>query len=78
MRRHACGGDTIGEWATEDAAVLEHVLRVDVDGIKKTFHVLTVFPVRDGRFAGERLYCDDELLRLLLGDLYDLVEPIPE
>jgi hypothetical protein len=78
LRTHARAGETLGEWATEDAAVLEHLLTVDVDGVRKKFHVLTVFPVRGGRFAGERLYCDDELVRLLLGDLYDLLEPIPE
>ncbi len=71
--------EVFGEWANDNTAIQEYSVTVknaDDDG-RVTYRVLSMSPVLDdGKLAGERLFTDDGFLRALLGDLYDLCEPI--
>ncbi len=72
------GSEVLGEWANEHTAVQEYAIEVRGINGPESYRVMSAFPVIDGKLAGERLFCDEGFLRVLLGDLFELCEPIDD
>jgi hypothetical protein len=73
------GYELLGEWTNEHAALQEYVIAIqEGDARTTTYHVMSMMPVDEeaGLLTGERLYCDEEFVRTLLGPLCDLLEPV--
>lgn len=73
------GYELLGEWIDEHAALQEYVIDVRRSDDRTTsYRVLSMMPVdqQAGLLVGERLYCDEGFVRVLLGPLYDLLEPV--
>jgi hypothetical protein len=71
--------EVLDEWANEHAALQEYVICVrGDDGRAKSYHVMSMMPVDDetGLMAGERVFCDEGLVHVLLGPLIASLEPI--
>jgi hypothetical protein len=68
--------EMLGEWANEHAALQEYVIGVRDDGRATDYHVVSMMPVDEesGLLTGERLYCDEGFVRVLLGPLFDRLE----
>ena len=71
------GYQVFGEWTNELAAIQEYVIDVAEDGVSARYHVISMMPGDDatGLLTGERLYCDEDFVRALLGPLFDALEP---
>ncbi len=67
------GYGVLGEWANDQCAIQEYW--VELDG--KTRHmVISMMPAVDGLLTGEKLYCDEDFVRALLGPLFQHLEEI--
>jgi len=77
--RHVVGFELLDEWVNDNAALQEYTIAVREDD-RASFHVMSIMPVDEGSglLRGERLYCDESFVRVLLGPLFDLLEPIEE
>jgi hypothetical protein len=75
--RRVVGFELLDEWANSRAALQEYTITV-ADKERATFHVMSMMHVdqASGLLTGERLYCDEVFVRVLLGPLYDLLEPL--
>lgn len=60
--------------ASESDLVKEQLLTVRLDGGTRTFRMVVLTGVRDGRLWGQRFYASEDLHALLLGDLLDAAE----
>jgi hypothetical protein len=68
-----------GEWTNGQAALQEYTI-----GIRRhhdqstTYRVISMMPVDETArlLTGERLYCDEGFVQVLLGPLYDLLSPM--
>ena len=77
--RRVVGFELLDEWANARAALQEYVISVG-DGENGSYHVVSMMPVDQGSelLIGERLYCDDAFVRVLLGPLYEVLEPVQD
>ena len=75
--RHVVGFELLDEWVNDHAALQEYKITVSNDE-RVTYHVMSIMDVdQDSELlTGERLYCAETFVRVLLGPLYDLLEPI--
>jgi hypothetical protein len=64
----------INEWWKEDAACLEYdlYLKEPFDS-KRAYRILVVLKAKDSLLLGERFYLEDELIRLMTGNSYQLL-----
>ena len=63
--------------ASASAAMLEYALELDLAGQRAQERLVVVLPVREGRFAGERIHSSETVLRLLLGEMLEEATPVP-
>lgn len=73
------GYKLLGEWTNPQAAIQEYVIDARGDDDRTTaYHVISMMPVdEDARLlTGERIYCDEGFVRVLLGPLVDQLSPI--
>jgi hypothetical protein len=71
--------ELLGEWANEHAAIQEYLMTLrSSEDRSVSYRVMSMMPVDEesGLLAGEQVYSDDGFVRTLLGDLYELLEPI--
>jgi hypothetical protein len=70
--------ELLGEWSNEQTALQEYMIEVQHDGRTSAYRVMSMMPVDEetGLLAGERLFCDEEFVRALLGPLCDLLSPV--
>jgi hypothetical protein len=68
----------IDEWCNESSLNQEYDVSVRVDGRLERHRVLGILEVAGDRLSGERIYASERALRLMLGDVYDELQPIPE
>ena len=78
--RRLAGYQVLDQWLSGRSFVQEYwidVTRTDGSGVDR-FNVVSMMPAAPeaGLLAGETLYCDDELVRALLGPVYDQLAPI--
>ena len=75
--RHVVGFELLDEWVNDHAALQEYTITV-AHNEHATHHVVSIMYVDQGSelVTGERLYCHEAFVRVLLGPLYDLLEPI--
>ena len=72
------GFDFVAEWVSEDAVAQEYDVRLRVDDAVETHRVLGIL-YRSGRLlGGERIYASDRFLSLLLGDVFEELEPMSD
>lgn len=64
------------EWINELGVLQEYDVVCKVDGAEKTFRVLGILKFGRNALSGERLYADEEFLRLLFGPLWSELEPV--
>ncbi|MBW2271204.1 MAG: hypothetical protein JRH16_21850 [Deltaproteobacteria bacterium] len=68
--------EVIDEWCNENSLNQEYDVRVRVDGKLERHRVLGILVVEGDLLSGERIYGSERALRLMLGDVYDELEPI--
>jgi hypothetical protein len=68
--------DIVDEWCNENALAQEYDVLVRVDGQLERHRVVGVLVVGEEKLLGERIYGSERALRLMLGDLYDELEPL--
>jgi hypothetical protein len=73
----ALGYTLQSEWINELGVLQEYdvVFRMD-DGTAKTFRVLGILKFGEDLLCGERLYADEECLKLLFGPVWQELEPL--
>jgi hypothetical protein len=72
-------GSLVGAYVGSAEVAFEFVTEVaDPERGVETFRILAVQPVVGDRVAGERLYCPERYVRVIVGDeLWSLLGPIP-
>ncbi len=70
------GYELLDEWANERSVVQEYDIELDVDGTKETHRVVGILFAEGDRLGGERVYGSERIVRLMLGDLFDELEPL--
>ena len=66
----------IDEWCNENSLNQEYEVEIRVDGALERHRVLGILLVTGDLLSGERIYGGERVLRLMLGDVYDELEPI--
>lgn len=67
-----------GEWLDQGGLLQEYTMWVrGDDGNVGRYDLIGVLTFGTDRLSGERLYGNEEILRLLFGPLYDETEPLP-
>ena len=66
----------VDEWCNENSLNQEYDVQVRIDGKLERHRVLGILVVAGDRLSGERIYGSERALRLMLGDLYDELEPL--
>ncbi len=66
----------LGEWVNTSAAVHEYSIDVRVGGAVERHHLTSVLYVSGDRLGGERLYGSGRLLRLMLDEMFDELQPL--
>ncbi len=66
----------VDEWCNENSLNQEYDVRVRIDGKLERHRVLGILVVAGDLLSGERIYGSERVLRLMLGDLYDELEPL--
>lgn len=65
-----------GEAISETGAFQEYTLALECDdGIVRQYRILGILVFGDNAIAGERMYADDALFRLLAGPMWEELEP---
>lgn len=68
-----------GEWPGETGIAIEYtVVYRYPDGRRKPFRILGILTYGETALSGERVYADEELLRIMFAPLWDEMEPITE
>lgn len=70
------GTELLGEWVSGTGAVHEYRLDLRVDGKRERHAIVAVLYASGDRLGGERLYGSERLMRLMLGEMYDELEPL--
>lgn len=67
------------EWANETGVAQEYTIHLRFgDGREERHRLVAILTFGESKLAGERVYADDRLLRLMFGPAYDLASPIAE
>jgi hypothetical protein len=66
----------LAEWVNEHSVVQEYDIEVEVDGQRETHRVIGILFAQGELLGGERVYGSERIVRLMLGDLFDELEPI--
>ena len=66
----------VDQWCNENSLNQEYDVAVRVDGELERHRLMGVLVVAGDRLSGERIYGNERVLRLMLGDLYDELEPL--
>ena len=71
------GFSLISEWIGKDGVNQEYdvVFRHD-DGREKTYRILGILTFGPTKMSGERIYAQDELLKIMFAPVWDELEPI--
>lgn len=68
-----------GEWPGETGVAIEYtVVYRYPDGGRKPFRILGILTFGESALSGERVYADEELLRLMFAPVWDEMEPIAD
>jgi hypothetical protein len=70
------GYELLGEWANEDAVVQEYDITLDVGDGPETHRVIGILFAQGELLGGERVYASERICRMMLGDLFDELEPL--
>lgn len=66
----------VDEWVNAGSLAQEYEVTLEIDGSLETHRIVGVL-VRDGDLlGGERIFASERCLRLMLGDVFDELEPI--
>ena len=66
----------IDEWVNETSVAQEYVVGLSVDGVVESHRVLGVLFADGERLGGERVFASERFVRLLIGPVFDELEPI--
>lgn len=72
------GHRLLDEWVNERSVVQEYDITLRVDGVAETHRVVGVLFAEGELLGGERIYGGERVLRLMIGSLFDELEPITE
>ncbi len=65
-----------GEAVSEAGAFQEYTIALECDdGVVRQYRILGILVFGDNAIAGERMYADDALFRLLAGPMWEELEP---
>ena len=67
----------IGEWASEREVVQEYDVKLRVEGKVEAHRVIGILYAEGELLAGERVYASERFIRLMTGELFEELEPIP-
>ncbi|MBW2314001.1 MAG: hypothetical protein JRH10_07400 [Deltaproteobacteria bacterium] len=73
------GYELLDEWVGEHSVAQEYDIQVQVDdGPRETHRVIGILfhQPRTDLLGGERIYGSERIVRLMVGDLYDELEPL--
>ena len=67
----------LGEWVNQTAVAQEYEISLRVDGAVETHHVVGILYAVGDLLGGERIYGSERFVRLMAGDLFEELTPIP-
>jgi hypothetical protein len=70
------GYELLDEWASERSVVQEYDITVDVGEGPETHRVVGILFTEGDRLGGERVYGGERICRMMLGELFDELEPL--
>ena len=68
----------ISEWASEDSLAQEYEIEVEVEGGRERHRVIGILLAEGVLLAGERVFASERCIRLMVGSLFDELEPLEE
>jgi len=70
------GWEMIAEWIGDDGLLQEYSLTYKYDGgPAKTFRIIGILTFGETKLSGERLYADEELLKIMFAPIWDEMAP---
>jgi hypothetical protein len=70
------GWEMLAEWIGEDGVLQEYSLTYKYDDQPaKTFRIVGILTFGETKLSGERLYADEELLRIMFAPVWDRMVP---
>ncbi|MDJ0853547.1 MAG: hypothetical protein QNK04_34705 [Myxococcota bacterium] len=70
------GYKLVDEWVNASSLAQEYEIEVEVEGSVERHRVIGVLYASGPRLGGERIYASERCLRLMLGGLFDELEPV--
>jgi hypothetical protein len=70
------GYKLLGEWVSEHSVVQEYDIEVELDGVRESHRVIGILFAEGELLGGERVYGSERVVRLMLGGLFEELEPI--
>lgn len=71
------GYELLDEWANERSVVQEYDITVDTGQGPETHRVVGILFAEGELLGGERVYGSERICRMMLGELFDELEPLP-
>ncbi len=69
------GGRRLGQWGDERAVVREDEIEVEGSGGPEVHRIMSILYVEGDRLGGERIYASDHVVRMMVGEMFDELEP---
>mgnify|MGYP000330200681 FL=1 len=71
-----CATTLLNQWVNEQSVVQEYDVTLDFGSRKETHRILGALMVDGDKLGGERVYTADAMIRHMVGDMYDSLEPL--
>ena len=71
------GYELLAEWIGEDGVIQEYRITYKPDGgVAKDYRIVGILTFGETKLSGERLYADEELLRIFFAPIWDKMVPV--
>lgn len=77
VRPRIAGYSLLAEWVGDDGVIQEYSLTYRYDaGPIRNFRIVGILTFGETKLSGERLYADEELLKIMFGPIWDEMLPV--
>ena len=71
------GGQRLGQWGDETAIAREDAIEIAGRNGPEVHRVMSVLFAEGDRLGGERIYASDRVVKMMVGEMFGELEPIP-